>query len=170
MYITAFKILIDNFPFGSGFGTFGSPASVYNGYSQIYIDYGVDTIAEMSPEAVELGISTLFDTYWPHLIGELGVIGFGLFIILWFFPLYVSRFYIKRLKSNIFNLSMYFIIFSYIVLLTLEGLALYNPEAPLFIVLYWVLVAIPFGYIKYSFKNEIQSRIDLPHYLQTKRN
>ena len=39
------------------------------------IPMGVDNIGSNSPAAVAEGAHTLLDTFWPHIIAELGYIG-----------------------------------------------------------------------------------------------
>lgn len=66
---------IDNFPLGTGFGTFGGKSAViYN--SSAYSDYNFD-VYWWYREGIYLT-----DTFWPHILGETGII--GLFAISFF--------------------------------------------------------------------------------------
>jgi hypothetical protein len=55
MYIGSLQIATDNFPFGSGFGSFGSLASIFNWYSPLYAAYGVDLVGANSEADVLAG-------------------------------------------------------------------------------------------------------------------
>ena len=57
-------------PLGLGFGQFGGFAS-QRFYSTVYDDYGLSSIYGLSPDAPYY----ITDTYWPHLLGEVGVLG-----------------------------------------------------------------------------------------------
>jgi len=58
------------FPLGQGFGSFGGYAAQYY-YSGVYDEFGMSHIYGLSPDAPYY----LTDTYWPHILGEAGVIG-----------------------------------------------------------------------------------------------
>lgn len=133
MYLVSFSIAINFFPLGSGFGSFGSPASVFNTYSSIYHDYGISTIDTMSPYKVMNGFHhTLYDTYWPHILGELGFIGFILFLLIWLYPIIQARLLHIRYKSLNSKL-IYFTTLAIITFISLDGFTLFNPEIPFFI-------------------------------------
>lgn len=83
LYYTAWEIIKDYIPFGSGFGTFASYASgVY--YSRLYYDYGISDAWGLRPDEFYF----ISDTYFPTL-AQFGVVGVCLF----------SWFIIRRLKS-----------------------------------------------------------------------
>jgi len=129
MYVSSLYLASINFPFGSGMGTFGTPASLINGYNNTYYQTGISAIPEMSADLVMDGKpNTLFDTFWPHIIGETGFIGTILFLFLWFYPLY----YVLKNKK-IFNFYTKFYIICSTLIMTLDGLTLFVPELPLFI-------------------------------------
>ena len=133
MYLAAFKIGVDYFPFGSGFGTFGTPASVFGGYSNLYHEYNISSIETLSEYRVMNNFShTLFDTYWPHIIAEIGFIGFFIFLSLWFFPIRRSLKIYRKRKGYIDRCNLYLIL-TLILTISLDGLTLFNPEIPLFI-------------------------------------
>lgn len=68
------------FPLGSGGGTFASPASAQLGYSQLYVDYGLNTLWGAAPDAPMF----LYDVFWPKIIAQSGWIGSIFFIgFLW---------------------------------------------------------------------------------------
>jgi hypothetical protein len=64
-----------NFPFGSGFASFGSVAA-YENYSQLYFFYGINNIYGLGPN----GGTYIYDTYYAMLFGEFGFIGAFLFV------------------------------------------------------------------------------------------
>lgn len=134
MYLKGASIANDFFPLGSGLGTFGTPASVFGTYSEIYHTYGISSIETLAPFRVMNGFKhTLFDTYWPHILAELGYLGLILFLYLWISPILLSR---RKLKfhGNIINRKLAnFVAISTITFISLDGLTLFNPEIPLFI-------------------------------------
>ncbi len=146
MYNAAFRISSDHFPFGSGTGTFGSLPSLYNGYSKVYYDYGISLIEPLSPERVLQGEGhDLFDTYWPHILGELGVLGTIFFIFLWFYPIFKSIRYFKYSDNNIKALSFYII--SIGIVMFVEGFVLYTPEISAFIIFHSVFTGLCFYHL-----------------------
>ncbi len=82
MYYTSVEMLKDYFPFGSGFGTFGTDASgLY--YSPIYYEYGLNYIFGCSPDDYGTATSFFMDTFYPVLLGQFGIAGTILFIKFW---------------------------------------------------------------------------------------
>ncbi len=134
MYVASFQIAKDYFPFGSGMGTFASLASIIGGYSKVHIDYGVSEIGGNSPLDVARGGHTLLDTYWPHILAELGFFGTAIFLFLWLFPV-LSAGHSMHLctDSTIRGLSFYVIMV--VLIMTNDGFTLYNPEIPSFVLL-----------------------------------
>lgn len=63
-------LAVQDFPLGAGFGTYGGYVSQRN-YSPLYDQLGLSTVYGLAPESPYY----LQDTYWPHLLGETGVIG-----------------------------------------------------------------------------------------------
>lgn len=133
MYIVGFKIFSDFFPIGSGGGSFGTPASVYNNYSSIYYEYGISEIEPLSPQRIALNEGhTMFDTFWPHIIAELGFIGTILFLLVWTYPVRSCYKWYKK-NSNEDNKSALFLILSTTLFITNDGFTLFTPEIPLFV-------------------------------------
>lgn len=64
-------IAIDNFPIGSGAGTFASPPSYQYGYSWVYVKYGLSSVWGASPN----NSSFLQDVFWAKVIGQSGFLG-----------------------------------------------------------------------------------------------
>lgn len=78
-YKTAFRILWDYFPFGSGMGSFAcNGAAMY--YSPIYYEYNLDKIWGLTPGIQNHGF--IADAYYPTL-AQFGVVGLFFFIIFW---------------------------------------------------------------------------------------
>jgi hypothetical protein len=79
LYATGWRIGVDRFPLGAGFGRFGGYASELD-YSPVYDDYGLSGIWGLSrafPNYIE-------DTYWPHILGETGFVGLSAMLVLLF--------------------------------------------------------------------------------------
>lgn len=68
----SFSVALENFPFGAGFGRFGSfLAGVH--YSPEYLERGYPGIWGLGPNAGES--NALTDTQWPAAVGETGLFG-----------------------------------------------------------------------------------------------
>ncbi len=80
LYETSFKILIDYFPFGVGFGKFASPTTQQY-QSKIYADYGIDNVYGLSYGEYDGGLF-MADTFWPMIFGETGILGTVLYILI----------------------------------------------------------------------------------------
>lgn len=65
------------FPFGTGWGTFGSAASG-DPYSPVYTMYGMDQVWGLSESFHDF----VSDTFWPMLAGQLGIFGFLAYALL----------------------------------------------------------------------------------------
>lgn len=76
---TSFKIAEDNFPFGVGFGMFGSPISRQY-HSNIYNIYGIDKVYGLDFD--HDGGMYMCDSFWPMIIGETGYIGTIMYVII----------------------------------------------------------------------------------------
>lgn len=78
---TAFRIMKDYFPIGTGFGTYGSHvAGQY--YSPVYVKYGFESYYELRNSE----IGTFFDdSFWPIIIGQTGLIGTVFYFLLLLF-------------------------------------------------------------------------------------
>jgi hypothetical protein len=135
MYLASYKIAIDYLPFGSGLGTFGSLASITNWYSNIYYQYGIVNIGANSEQDVAAQNHTLLDTFWPHILGELGFLGTFLYFFLWFYPLFKS-FYIYKKVIDVKIKGIAFLVFLIYLVITWEGFALYTPEIPSFVLIH----------------------------------
>ncbi len=79
LYRTTPDILKDYFPFGSGFGSYGTYASGEY-YSQIYTKYGMDRVWGLSQDFY----SYTADTYYPSL-AQFGIVGILLYMFFWLY-------------------------------------------------------------------------------------
>ena len=75
---TSLLIARDYFPFGTGFGTFGSFISGVD-YSPVYEIYKIDHIYGMTRELA----NAISDNYWPMILGQAGIIGFLCMLSIW---------------------------------------------------------------------------------------
>ena len=77
MYATSFQLARDCFPIGVGFGLFGGFVSRLS-YSPIYFEYGLSRIWGLTPDNPRF----IMDAFWPHVIGQFGVVGLAAFVTL----------------------------------------------------------------------------------------
>jgi hypothetical protein len=75
------------------------------------------------------------DTYWPHILGELGFIGAVLFLFVWLFPLISTSTIIRSCKEPVIKGFSFYVILI-VLTMTNEGLTLYTPEIPSFVILH----------------------------------
>lgn len=106
LYYGALEILKDYFPFGSGFGSYGSYASA-EWFSSLYWSMSITRFSELSDGLF------LCDTFFPSL-AQFGVVGVGLFVCFWW----------RRLKEfnscysldNVYIYKCLFLIFGYFMI------------------------------------------------------
>lgn len=77
LYMVALTIGQTEFPFGVGFGRYGSFVAREH-YSPVYYEYGMDKIWGLEPSMPVFAT----DTYWPIIIGETGFIGLVILVFL----------------------------------------------------------------------------------------
>lgn len=65
----------DHFPFGTGWGTYGSASSM-DPYSPVYGMYRMAGVWGLSPDFPDF----ICDTFWPMVLGQCGLFGFAAFI------------------------------------------------------------------------------------------
>lgn len=110
----------DHFPFGSGWGTFGSAFSG-DPYSPVYGMYRMAGIWGMSPKYHAF----ISDTYWPMIMGQCGYFGFA--ALLGVLYLFVRR--LLRLKPNTSAYGSVVFILLYLLISSTSESALANPIA-----------------------------------------
>lgn len=107
---TSVSIAKDNFPFGVGFGQYGSPTS-RDENSPVYAEYGINTVWGLTNEDGDKNF--MCDTFWPMILGETGAIGSVIYIIILgiIFGPFLKK-YINNTKDlNVLFPSVLFIIF-----------------------------------------------------------
>ena len=76
LYTTSVDIARDYFPLGAGMGRYASPMSRIE-FSPLYARYGLDHIWGLTP----LYTAYITDTFWPHILGEVGVFGLVAYLL-----------------------------------------------------------------------------------------
>ena len=71
------QLFKEHFPFGTGFGTFGSSTAATH-YSSLYYMLGFDKVTGMTPTNTKF----LNDTFWPMIFAQLGLFGTVSYILL----------------------------------------------------------------------------------------
>ncbi len=116
------------FPFGSGFGTFGSfVAGDY--YSELYYEYGFQYLYGLDP----VNGLFLYDNFWPMIIGESGIFGFVVFVYL----------IILLFKKSIKNIDL----LSFIIILELLIQSIFTPSFVHFnSILFFIMIGVSFNF------------------------
>ena len=70
LYAVGWQVARLHFPLGAGFGRYGGYVSAIR-YSPLYDQYGLSAVWGLSPEFP----AYVEDTYWPHILGETGLLG-----------------------------------------------------------------------------------------------
>lgn len=126
--MNSLNIAKDNFPMGTGFGTYASWASGES-YSNIYYDYNISTTWGISPDFYEF----IADTFWPMIIGQFGVLGLGIYIYI------LLRIYKNIINND--NLDYYFgqiLALLYLIILSIAEASFSGP----IVVVYMALIAV----------------------------
>lgn len=87
LHVVGFKILMDFFPLGSGFGTFASFLSGKH-YSNIYAMYGIDNVIGMTKKKYHF----ISDVFWPYIYGQFGIFGLLIYLKL-IFTAFIRQFH-----------------------------------------------------------------------------
>ena len=101
LYIVGIRIMIDYFPFGSGWGTFASYISGEY-YSGLYDRYEISNVNGLTRE----NYAYVGDVFWPYIYAQLGMIGLFAYIFLMF----------KLFMKQLVNLKKYDTIIAFVVL------------------------------------------------------
>lgn len=132
LYKNAFLIAKDYFPFGTGFGTYGTEYSRAR-YSEIYRLYNMDGIYGLSPRTPYF----ICDTMWPAVLGEAGLFGFLSIAGILYSIVKIIQ------KSDISDKKILFLLYALLIYLLIESVAetiFMNPKGCLiFIVLAFML-------------------------------
>jgi hypothetical protein len=92
LYLAAFKMISEYFPFGIGIGGFGSyGAIIYE--SMVYVDFDLSRLHGLNNLALAEGNSAnfLLDVYWSSVIGELGFVNTILYLLIIVLPIAIMR-------------------------------------------------------------------------------
>lgn len=124
----SFTLAKDNFPIGTGFGTFGSNVTVTT-YSPLYYRFGYDKYFGSSVEKPLF----LSDSFWPIVTAQGGFIGLFAFVGV---VAGLLTMVIRRLKSNKYFFTAGLSILMYEVISSLGESAFFHPTVwPMFILL-----------------------------------
>lgn len=103
--ITTFR---EYFPYGSGFGTYGTDAA-FKFYSPLYYKYGFNIVYGLDP--VYGGITS--DNFWPAVLGQFSLVGGTFYVIMLFISL--KQIFNMTRKDEIILLASVFFIFTQLV-------------------------------------------------------
>jgi hypothetical protein len=87
LYVGSWWVLVDYFPFGSGFGSYATYFSALY-YSDVYYEYGINLIHGLTEEDPAF----MADTFYPSL-AQFGFVGIALFIYFWVFIIHTANKY-----------------------------------------------------------------------------
>ena len=105
--IAAPFLAADHFPFGTGWGTYGSAFSA-DPYSPVYGMYWMAGVWGLSPDYPEF----VSDTFWPMIMGQCGFIGFAAFIGA--LVLFVKRVFAMKTNRTVFASALLIILYLFI--------------------------------------------------------
>lgn len=132
MFRTSISVANDLFPFGSGFGSFGSNVSKVD-YSPLYFWYGIASVWGISPQFPAF----IADSFWPALIAQFGWIGTGVFIVLIGL---IAADINKRCGENKNALFGAALVFLYILISSPGELSFYTPFSAVYLFLTIALI------------------------------
>lgn len=122
------SLLIKHFPFGTGFGTYGS-AMAAQYYSPLYLSLGYENYRGMNPEDTMF----LMDSFWPIIFGQFGIIGTLLFIAI--IVIFVKT-CIKKIKADRKAGMAMLMIIVYMLVASIAEAAFFSPTALLLFMLF----------------------------------
>lgn len=109
LYIVAVKILIDYFPFGTGFCSFASSLSGKY-YSSVYAKYGINNVEGLTIS----NYAYMADSFWPYILGQFGLSGTVIYLLM-LFNLYKSiksRYLSLKNKQKAIDLLVFYLLFA----------------------------------------------------------
>lgn len=140
LYYGAFQISKDFFPLGSGQGTYGSvPVNLVG--SNVYADYDLDKVWGLGENT---DFSFRMDAHWASVLGEMGWLGFIVYLLLFFYP---AKNVSKRLAGVEEKTHKYYVFIIRMGILTLfaESLVLALPKSFAFMIIYAGLAGLIFN-------------------------
>lgn len=119
LFNTSFKIAKDYFPFGTGFGTYGSYVSGEN-YSPVYYKYHINDVYGLTKDK-PMYVS---DSFWPMILGQFGYAGLFIYICV-ILSLFIKgqKGYNKKGRRYYFS---YMILFIYLIISSTSESAFVN--------------------------------------------
>lgn len=151
LYLTSMKIAKDYFPLGVGLGRYGGDIAARY-YSPIYVKYGLNQIYGLGPNGHFLN-----DTFWPMILGELGIIGFFFYIWICLRLLVFAWQAQKKLNSSLekaFALGTFMIFIEGLVESLADPVFVKPPEAYFLFGAMGVLYSLMVGFKKRNVTNE----------------
>lgn len=119
-FYASVKMLWDYFPFGAGFGTFGTDTSgLY--YSPLYYKYGLSNLWGCGPKDYGTISSFFGDTFYPVLFAQFGVVGTYLFFLFW------KKRWNESLKISKHQFKIVLIIIAYMAVESIANTAFLGP-------------------------------------------
>lgn len=143
LYVQSVEMAKDFFPLGTGQGTYGSiPVNII--YSDVYYDYELSGIWGLAPND---RVNFKMDTHWASILGEMGVLGMAVYIILLLYPAFALRQLRRRRTDDAEEdspevRSYRFYVSCGLAVLMLESFVLALPNRSVFILLYAGLTAL----------------------------
>lgn len=138
LLVSSFKIMKDYFPIGTGFATFASSASE-KFYSDVYYKYNLYTVYGLHGD----NTSFISDIFWPSIIGQFGIIGIILYIIMLIFLLHsIQKIYNDNLEAYFAAISIYF----YMIISTLSTSAFLSASGVMFA--FWLALMLAYKKVK----------------------
>lgn len=110
LYETGYLIGLNEFPLGEGFGRFGSWIARVE-YSPVYYEYGLNNVYGLKPDNPIWAT----DTYWPSIMGEIGII--GMILLISFFAFMIRYIYVKFRDLDFSKDVKVFLLFSLFVII-----------------------------------------------------
>ena len=122
------ELMTTHFPFGTGFGTFGSSIAA-DYYSPIYIllEYPSNWGMSQSYSAF------LTDSFWPTIFAEFGIIGAMIFLMV---ILYFLKIALKQIKQNRLSGLAMLMTMIYCLITSLAESSFFNPSSLLMFMLF----------------------------------
>lgn len=133
LFIVGFRLLVDYFPLGTGFGTYASYFSKVR-YSPIYKMYHLSNVYGLSVDRS----SFINDTFWPMVLGQTGFIGtVGYFMVLLWIYLRIQNCISKNIA--VYYGGMYILL--YLLLTSFGESAFLHWNSMLFAILFGIIIS-----------------------------
>ena len=138
LYVQSVEMAKDFFPLGTGQGTYGSiPVNII--YSDVYYDYELSDIWGLAPND---RVNFKMDTHWASILGEMGVLGLAIYVLLLLYPAMALRRLGRAKDSPQESRALRFYVSCGTAVLMLESFVLALPNRSVFIILYAGLSAV----------------------------